>query len=339
MKLSELIQGLEVTIQGDANCIIKGVSTIQEAEPNRIAFLMNPAYRKFLATTKASAVILTEAEAKNCPVTAVITSNPYYVYAKIAAYFDNHPKTLAGIHPTVVIGKDCKVSPTASVGPHCVLGDGVTLGDHVVLGAGCVIGEYTEIGDQTRLDANVTLYHRIKVGKRVLILSGAVIGSDGFGLAKSKGSWHRVPQLGTVILEDDVEVGANTTIDRGAIDNTVISKGVKLDNQIQIGHNVYIGENTAIAGCVGIAGSSTIGKNCMMGGGSGMAGHVTLGDNVVVTGMTGVTKSLLEPGVYSGFPPVPNAEWRKTQARISRLKQLTDRIKALEAILEGEKNI
>lgn len=333
--LSELIQGLEVTIKGNADCVVRGVCTIQQSQTGHITFLMNPLYKKYLAATQAAAVILTEEDADSCPVNALICRDPYYTYAKIAAYFDQKMPTQPGCHPSVVMGKDCQIDSTASIGPHCVLGQGVKLGPGVVIGPACILGDGVEIGQQTRLDANVTLYHRIKIGQRVIIASGVVIGSDGFGIAKHKGVWLKVPQLGTVIIEDDVEIGANCSIDRGAIDNTVIEKGVKIDNLIQIGHNVRVGENTAIAGCVGIAGSTVVGKNCLIGGGVGIAGHLTIADNVMITGMTAVSKSIRTPGIYSSGVGgvVTNLEWRKNSARLHKLDQLAQRVKALEAML------
>jgi UDP-3-O-[3-hydroxymyristoyl] glucosamine N-acyltransferase len=213
-----------------------------------------------------------------------------------------------------------------------VIGEGVKIAANVIIAPGCVIGDDTEIDVGTCLDANVTLYHQIIVGKHVVISSGCVIGSDGFGIAKHKGEWHKVPQLGRVVIGDYVEIGSNCSIDRGAIDDTVIEKGVKLDNLIQIGHNVRIGENTAIAGCVGIAGSAVIGKNCLIGGCAGINGHITIADNVVITGMTVVSKSIREPGIYSSGVGglVTNLEWRKNSARLHRLDQLTKRVKNLE---------
>jgi UDP-3-O-[3-hydroxymyristoyl] glucosamine N-acyltransferase len=333
--LAELTQGLDVTIKGDPQCVIDGVTTIQQGEKNRVAFLMNSLYRKYLPTTEAAAVILLAEDADNCPVNAVICRDPYYIYAKIAAYFDDKPKAESGIHPTVVLGKHCSIAPTVSIGPNCVIGDHVKIHDHVVIGAGSVIGEWSEIDTHTVLHANVTLYHKISVGKRCIIASGTVIGSDGFGMAKHKGVWTKVPQLGRVIIGDEVEIGTNCSIDRGAIEDTVISNGVKLDNLIQIGHNVRIGENTALAGCVGVSGSTTLGKNCLIGGSVGFAGHLTIADNVMVTGGTAVTKSIREPGVYSSGVGglVTNLEWRKTSARIQRLDKLIERVKALETAL------
>jgi UDP-3-O-[3-hydroxymyristoyl] glucosamine N-acyltransferase len=296
---------------------------------------MNPLYKKYLSTTTASAVILLPDDAKLCPVNAVISGDPYYTYAKIAKYFDDKPKSAVGIHPTAVIGKYCDIDASASIGPHCVIGDYVKIGPKVVIGPSSVVGEYSEIGEETYLNANVTIYHKISIGKRVLIGGNTVIGSDGFGIAKNKGIWHKVPQLGGVVIEDDVEIGANCAIDRGAIENTVICRGVKLDNHIQIGHNVRIGENTAMAALVGIGGSTEIGKNCLIGGQTGFAGHIQVTDNVVVTGGSGVTSSIREPGVYSSgmHGVVTNREWKRNNARIHRLDKLMERVKELELAL------
>jgi len=338
--LAELTQGLTVEIHGDPHCVITGVGTIQEAQPGCITFLVNPLYKKHLPSTQATAVILSPDDAKELTerqsLNRVISTNPYYVYARIAAFFNPKPLAIPGIHPTAVIGRDCEIDPTVSVGPHCVIGNRVKLSEGVVIGAGCMIGEDSTIDADTVLEAKVVLYHQIKIGKRVVIASGTIIGSDGFGNARHQGKWHRVPQLGRVVIEDNVEIGANCAIDRGAIEDTVIEKGVRLDNLIQIGHNARIGENTAIAGCVGIAGSAVIGKNCLIGGGTGINGHITIADGVVVTGMTAVTKSIREPGIYSSGVGglVTNLEWRKNSARFHRLDQLMQRVKELEAALE-----
>lgn len=334
--LAELTKDLDVTIQGDPNCLIKGVCTIQQSRKDYITFLVNPTYKKYLPATKASAVILAASDANDCPTNAIIARDPYYTYAKIAVYFDTRPKQKAGIHPSAVIGDNCQIDPTASIGANCVIGNGSILAKHVIIGPGCCIGEEVEIGEGSRLDANVSLYHKVKIGKHVIIGSGTVIGSDGFGIAKHQGVWHKVPQLGSVIIEDDVEIGANCAIDRGAIDDTVIEKGVKLDNIIQIGHNVRLGEGTAIAGCVGIAGSAVIGKNCLIGGGAGVAGHISIADNVAITGASAITRTIHQPGIYSSGVGgvVPNAEWRKNSARVHRIDSLVQRIKTLEAALE-----
>jgi len=334
--LAELINGLDASIKGDPDCVVTGVGTIQHAKAGDIAFLMNPLYKKYLPDTQASAVILTEKESADCPVNAIISRDPYYTYAKIAAYFDEKPLPKPGIHPSAIIGEDCQIDPTASIGASCVIGNKVSIGAHVVLGPNCSLSDQIEIGENTLLDANVTIYHQVKIGRNVEISSGAVIGGDGFGLAKHKGVWQKIPQLGGVVIADDVEIGANCTIDRGAIENTVIERGVKLDNLVQVGHNVRIGESTAIAGCVGISGSTVIGKNCLVGGAAGFAGHLTIADDVVITGATEVTKSIREPGIYSSGVGglVTNLEWRKNSARVHRLQQLVDRVKALEYALE-----
>jgi UDP-3-O-[3-hydroxymyristoyl] glucosamine N-acyltransferase len=334
--LNELVKDLDITIKGDPNCKITGVSTIQQAQSGQITFLVNPLYKKFLTQTQASAVILSATDAESCTTNALIARDPYYAYAKIAAYFEVKSYVQPGIHASVTTGKDCKIDPTASIGANCVLGQGVKIGQNAIIAPGCYLGDNVEIGEHSRLDANVTLYHEVKVGKRVIISSGTVIGSDGFGIAKHQGVWHKVPQLGRVIIEDDVEIGANCAIDRGAIEDTVIEKGVKLDNLIQVGHNVRIGEGTAIAGCVGIAGSATIGKNCLIGGGTGVGGHITIADNVMITGMTAASKSIKEPGVYSSGVGgvVSNMEYKKNSARLHRLDQLIQRVKALEESIQ-----
>lgn len=334
--IKDLPKELDISVKGDPNCLVKGVCTIQESYPEHITFLVNPLYKKFLGTTEAAAVILSAEDAAECSVNVIVTRNPYYTYAKIAAYFNPRSTPDVGIHPTVVIGEDCEINDLVSIGPYTVIGNGVKIDRGVVIGPNCVIGEYSEIGAESRIDAKVTLYDRITIGQRVQISSGTVIGSDGFGIAKHKGEWHKVPQLGRVIIEDEVEIGANCAIDRGAIDNTVISKGAKLDNLIQVGHNVKIGENTAIAGCVGISGSAVIGKNCLIGGGVGIVGHITIADNVAITGATVVSKSIREPGMYSSGVGglVSNTEWRKNSARLMRLDHLIQRVKNLEKTKE-----
>lgn len=335
-KLADLIHGLDVTLKGDPDCLITGISPIQQSQPGHITFLTNSLYRKYLAHTQASAVILAEGDAGLCPVNAIISRNPYFTYAKIASFFAEQHDWVTGVHPTAVIGDHCMIADSAVVGANCSLGRHVKIGPNVIIGPGTIIGDHVEIGEGTQLDARVTIYHGVMIGRRSRVASGAVIGSDGFGFANQKGVWHKVPQLGSVILGDDVDIGANTTIDRGAVENTVIENGAKLDNLIQVGHNVRIGENTIIAGCVAIAGSTTIGKNCMIGGASTFAGHIVIGDNVMITGMTAVTKSINEPGIYSSgiVGAVTNKEFRKNNARFHRLENLMDRVKSLELALK-----
>lgn len=330
--LADLVHGLDIKIKGDPHCIIEGVCTIQNARPSHLTFLTNPLYKKYLVKTQAAAVILSDEDAENCPVNALITRNPYYAYSRIAQVFDTKNPIEKGIHATAVIGENSQIHPSARIGAYCVLGRHVVIGAGVILGPHCVIGDESSIGDDSKLDARVTIYHQVQLGNRVQLASGVVIGSDGFGIAKQNGVWHKVPQLGRVILGDDVEIGANTTIDRGAIEDTVIEKGVKIDNLVQVGHNVRVGENTAIAGCVGLAGSSSIGKNCLIGGGTGVNGHITVADNTVITGMTAVTKTISQSGIYSSGAGglMTNLEWKKNSARLNRLEKLIQRVKNLE---------
>lgn len=330
--LAELTKGLDVAIKGDSHCLIHGVCSIAHAEPGRITFLSNPAYKKYLTKTLATAVILTEKDVDGCDSNIVISSNPYYTYAKIAEFFLQPMQHSPSIHETASIGDGCHIADTVIIGAHCVIGNHVSIGDHVIIGPGSVIGDDVVIGEHSKLDAHVTLYHHVNIGQRTHISSGVVIGADGFGFANHQGHWHKVPQLGSVVIGNDVDIGANTTIDRGAVLDTVIEDGVKLDNLIQIGHNVKIGAHTIIAGCTGIAGSTVVGKHCMIGGASCLAGHIVIADKVMITGLTAVTKSIDTPGIYSSgiVGAVPNHEFRKNNARFHRLENLMERIKTLE---------
>ena len=340
-RLADLTKGLPVTIQGNDQILIAGIGTIEDAQAGQIAFLANPLYKRFLPTTKASAVILTPDQASEFAGTAVITSNPYFIYAKIAEYFSSTVAAASGIHPTAVVGAQCDIDPSASVGPYCVLGDRVKVGKNVSISAGTSIGADSCIGNDTRIDGKVSIYHQVRIGERCRIMAGAVIGSDGFGFANQSGEWHKVPQLGGVIIGDDVDIGANTSIDRGAVQDTLIGNGVKLDNLIQVGHNVEIGDHTIIAGCTAIAGSTIIGKYCMIGGASCFAGHLTVADKVIITGMTAVTKSIPQPGMYSSgiVGAVPNLEFRKNNARFHRLENLMQRVKDLETLLNNKSEV
>ncbi len=320
-ELANLVNG-ELHCRGEnaSELVIHQVATLDKAKEGEIAFLFDGKYRKFLKITRASAVILRVEDLDDCPVSAIVTQDPYLAYAKIAAWL-NQPKLARGdIHSSAIIDEYAKVDPTADIAANAVIEQYAVIGAHVQVGPGCVVAEGVTVGDYSRLVANVTLCHHISIGKRVLIHPGAVIGSDGFGLARENGAWVKIPQIGSVQIGDDVEIGANTTIDRGALKDTVIESGVKIDNLVQIAHNVRIGENSAIAGCVGIAGSATIGKRCMLGGGVGIAGHLEIADDVTITGMSLVTKSIREPGAYSSGWPVREARaWRRTVARVHRL--------------------
>lgn len=334
--LAELTKGLDVEISGDAACLIDGVATIQDASEGKITFLNNPLYRKHLASTRASAVIVSPNEAMACPVNTIVCKNPYYIYAKVAEFFARKNNGAQGVHPAAVLGEQCEIADSASIAANVVIGDRVKIAAGVTIGAGTTIGDDVVIGEDSCIDPGVTIYHQVKLGKRVRLMSGVVLGGDGFGFANEAGRWYKVPQLGGVVLGDDVDVGANTTIDRGAIGDTVIESGAKLDNLIQVGHNVKIGTNTIIAGCVAIAGSTVIGKNCMIGGRSAFAGHLEVVDGVMMTGGTDVTKSITEPGLYSSgiVGAVPNIEFRKNNARFNRLENLQQRVKKCETQLK-----
>ncbi len=303
-----------------SGCNIEQVSTLDGARKGQIAFLFDRKYRKFLKITRASAVILREQDAEGCSVPALITKDPYLAYAKIANLL-NTPKTASGsVHPSAVVHGNAKIDSSVDIAANSVIESNVVVGANVLIGPGCVIGEGAMIGDYTRLIANVTVCHHVSIGKRALIHPGAVLGSDGFGLARDGVAWVKIPHIGSVCVGDDVEIGANTTIDRGAIKDTVIENGVKLDNQVQVAHNVHIGEHSALAGCVGIAGSATIGKHCMLGGGVGIAGHLEIADDVTITGMSMVTKSIKKAGTYSSGWSVKEAkQWRRTVARVHQL--------------------
>lgn len=330
-RLGDLAQQLGVELIGDGDILITCADTIQDATDGAICFLANSKYRHYLTETSASAVILSKEDAENCAVACLVTDNPYLIYAKVASLLYPAAAVVGGRHVSAVVADTTRVHETAWIGPCCVIGADVEIAQGVFIGPGCVVENNCILGEGTRLVANVTLCHGSQIGKRVLVHPGAVIGSDGFGNANDQGAWCKVPQLGRVLIGDDVEIGANTTIDRGSIRDTVIGTGVRLDNQIQIAHNVHIGEHTAIAGCVGIAGSTTIGKYCTLGGGVGVSGHLEIGDNVHFSGQTLVTRSFKEPGYYSGnLPAVPNGEWRKTVARIRRLETTIQRLNKLE---------
>lgn len=329
--LGQLAERLDATLRGDETRVVSGLATLQDAGPDQLTFLANPQYRKFLADTRAAAVLLTPADAEGFAGDALLVPNPYLAYARLSHLFDPKPVAAPGIHPSAVVAPDAKVDPSASIGPGVVIESGAKIGAGVTIGAYSVVGARSVIGEGGWLAPRVTLYHDVRIGKRVVIQSGAVIGGEGFGFANEKGVWQKIAQIGGVTLGDDVEVGANTTIDRGALADTLIGNGVKLDNQIMIAHNVQVGDNTAMAGCVGISGSTKIGRNCMIAGGVGMVGHIEVCDGVFVTGMTMVTRSITEPGAYSsGTAMQPAAEWKKSAARIRQLDDMARRLQQLE---------
>ena len=326
-----LVQSAE---QGDANtCSIHSLATLTTAKAGQIAFLANSKYRQQLASTHASAVIISPDELIECKTHALVMDNPYMGYALTAKLLDTTPKAACGIHSSSVIADDVKMGENVNVGANAVIESGVTLADNVSIGAGCFVGKNVQIGNDTSLWSNVSVYHEVKIGHHCLIQANTVIGSDGFGYApvNEQYKWLKIPQLGSVIIGNYVEIGASTTIDRGALGNTEIKDGVILDNQIQIAHNVIIGENTAMAACSVIAGSTVMGKNCTIAGLVGVNGHINIADNCVLTAMAMVTKDISNSGVYSsGMPAAPNKEWNRTNARVKRLDLLTKKVKALE---------
>ncbi|MBA0209280.1 UDP-3-O-(3-hydroxymyristoyl)glucosamine N-acyltransferase [Pectobacterium sp. CHL-2024] len=331
IRLDALAQQLDAQLHGDGDIVITGVASMHSAKTGQITFLSDSRYREQLARTQASAVVLTEADLPYCQVAALVVKNPYLTYARMAQLLDTTPQPATDIAPSAVIAPDATLGQNVSVGANAVIESGAQLGDGVVIGPGCFIGKDARIGAGTRLWANVTIYHRVELGEHCLIQSGTVIGSDGFGYANDRGNWVKIPQLGTVRIGDRVEIGASTTIDRGALDDTVIGNGVIIDNQCQIAHNVVIGDNTAVAGGVIMAGSLKIGRYCMIGGASVINGHMEICDKVTVTGMGMVMRPITEPGVYSsGIPLQPNKVWRKTAALVMNIDEISKRLKAVE---------
>ncbi|MGM3192248.1 UDP-3-O-(3-hydroxymyristoyl)glucosamine N-acyltransferase [Dickeya dadantii subsp. dieffenbachiae] len=335
IRLDALAQQLDAQLHGDGDIVITAVASMHSAQAGQITFLSDSRYREQLNSIQASAVVLTEADLPFCDTAALVVKNPYLAYARMAQLMDTTPAPAQGIAPSAVIAPDARLGDGVSVGANAVIESGVELGNGAIVGAGCFIGKNARIGAGTRLWANVTIYHNVVLGEQCLIQSGAVIGSDGFGYANDRGNWIKIPQLGTVIIGDRVEIGASTTIDRGALDDTIIGNGVIIDNQCQIAHNVVIGDNTAVAGGVIMAGSLKIGRYCMIGGASVINGHMEICDKVTVTGMGMVMRPITEPGVYSsGIPLQPNKVWRKTAALVMNIDEMSKRLKAVERKLE-----
>lgn len=336
--LSEIASRLGGRVMGDAGVRITQVATLENAQPDQISFLTNSKYRAQLATTRAGAVILAEADADATELPRIVTDNPYAYFAKASAMLNPLPEAKPGVHPSAVVGAGAKVDATASIAATAVIGEGASIGAFSVIGEGCCIGANVVIGSRARLYPRVVIYHGCVIGDNVIAHSGAVIGADGFGIAMDEGRWIKIPQIGRVVIGNDVEIGANTTIDRGALDDTVIEDGVKLDNQIQVAHNVRIGAHTAIAGCVGIAGSTTIGRYCRIGGSAGILGHLQIADHVEVAAFTLIGKSIREAGSYAAiFPFSKTDDWRKNTVHLRHLDDLAKRIKTLEHELDSIK--
>ncbi|MBI4190564.1 MAG: UDP-3-O-(3-hydroxymyristoyl)glucosamine N-acyltransferase [Betaproteobacteria bacterium] len=332
-KLGDIAKRFGGELIGDPDIRIRQVATLESAQSTDITFVAQARYLPQLDRTRAGAVILGSDARDASGLSRIICTNPYAYFAKVSALLNPPAAVVPGIHKSAVVDKSARIAKSASIGACTVIGKGAQVGDKAIIGPGCFIGDKAIVGAATRLHANVTIYHQCRIGARCIAHSGVVIGSDGFGIAREDGVWKKIPQIGRVLIGDDVEIGANTTIDRGALDDTVIEDGVKLDNQIQIAHNVRIGAHTAIAACVGIAGSAKIGRNCALGGASMIYGHITLADNVSVSAGTLIMKSLEQPGTYTGvYPFSSHQRWLKNAAHLRQLDDLVKRLRELEGL-------
>ena len=334
-RLEDIVTRFGGRVLGNAGVLISQIATLDSAKADQIAFLANSKYRAQLDTTHAGAIILGVADAEATTLPRIVCENPYAYFAKLSAFLNPLPQVVAGIHPSAVVGDGVIISPSAQIDAHVVIGEGAKIGAHSVIMAGCNIGAGVVIGENARLYPRVVVYHDCVLGNNLIAHSGVVIGADGFGIAMDEGRWLKIPQIGRVVIGNDVEIGANTTIDRGALDDTVIEDDVKLDNQIQIAHNVRIGAHTAIAGCVGIAGSTSIGRYCRIGGSAGILGHLQIADYVEISSFTLVGKSIRERGSYCGIFPFSSTKvWSKNAAQLRHLDELADRVKQLEQKIE-----
>ena len=342
--LGELVLALGGEVAGDPLTAIEKVGTLEGAGPDAITFLTHQRFVRELQQTRAGAVILSATHRDVTVLPRIVCANPYAYFARVSALLHPLAAVAHGVHASASVGASAMLGQAVSVGPHAVIGARARIADHAIVGANCTIGEDASIGARTRLWPGVVVYADCHIGASCMLHAGVVIGADGFGNAWEAdgdgGRWIKVPQVGRVIIGDDVEIGANTTIDRGAIDDTVIEDGVRLDNLIMIAHNVHVGAHTAIAACTGIAGSTRIGRYCRIGGAVGIAGHLTLADHVEISGKTLITKSISQPGVYSGgYPFEESRQWRRNAIQIRHLDAMARQVKLLEkrlAQLEGK---
>ena len=338
LSLAALAERTGARLDGDGSTIVRRVGTLEHASPDAIVFLANPKYRSQLQTTRAAAVILASHDASSTSLPKLVSANPYATYARVAALLHPDAPVSSGIHPNAIVDDRASIGVDCSIGANAVVAAAATIGAGATIGPGCVIGAEASIGEQAVLHANVVIYSRCSIGARTVVHAGAVIGAEGFGMAEDAGRWVRIPQVGRVVVGDDCEIGANTTIDRGAIDDTVLENDVKLDNQIQIGHNCTIGAHTAIAGCAGIAGSVRIGRNCRIGGAAMIVGHLTIPDGTVISGGTLIAASPDAAGTYTSvFPALPHREWRKVAAQLRNIDMLAARVRELERIVREGK--
>jgi UDP-3-O-[3-hydroxymyristoyl] glucosamine N-acyltransferase len=329
--LGELAARFGCELHGSPDVVARRVGTLADAAPDAVTFLANSLYRSQLAQTRAAAVILAPRDRDACPVASLVHPEPYLIYARVASLLHPPPPVTAGVHSSAVVAASARVADSAEVGAHVAIGSDCRVEDGVVIGAGSVLAADVRVGSGTRIAPRVTLLEGVRIGKRCIVHAGAVIGADGFGFAPDHGKWQKIPQVGSVVIGDDVEIGANTTIDRGTIDDTVIEEGVKLDNLVQIAHNVRLGAHTIMAAMSGVAGSTKVGKRCMIGGGVVIVNQITICDDVMFTFRSIVTSSVDVPGTYSGHLPAEEAaKWRKSAARFRQLDALADRLSKLE---------
>ncbi|MCR9592174.1 UDP-3-O-(3-hydroxymyristoyl)glucosamine N-acyltransferase [Vibrio alginolyticus] len=340
LTLAELATITGGELFGDESLVVSRVAPMDKAQEGDVTFLSNPKYAKHLSECQATVVMVKAEHKDQCVGNTLVVSDPYVAFARVVQAMDTTPKPADDIAPSAVIAADVKVGENVTIGANAVIETGVELGDNVSVGAGCFIGKNAKLGNNTKLWANVTIYHEVSLGDDCLVQSGTVIGSDGFGYANDKGEWIKIPQLGSVRIGNRVEIGACTTIDRGALEDTIIEDNVILDNQLQIAHNVQIGYGTVMPGGTIVAGSTKIGKYCQIGGASVLNGHITIADGVAITGMGMVMRSIEEKGLYSsGIPLQTNREWRKTATRVHRIDEMNKRLKAVEKQLEQKEEI
>ena len=337
LRLADLVERFGGQLIGDGDLRVTAIAPLDQAGSTHLSFLSNAKLRAVAATSQAAALILSAADdaivGAQFKGSRIVTANPYAYFARVSTLFSALQALpfAAEIHPSACIDPSAVIAPTVHIGPHVVVSANVIIADHAIIEAGCFIGLGASVGESTHFHAHVTLHASCEIGARGIVHSGAVIGADGFGFANDGGKWIKIAQTGRVLIADDVEIGANTCIDRGALNDTVIEEGVKLDNQIQIGHNCRIGAHSAMAGCVGVAGSTIIGKHCTFGGAAMVLGHLTIADNVHISSGTMVTKSITESGQYTGFYPIAkNAEWEKSAVAVRNLSKMREKIRSLE---------
>lgn len=331
--LAEIAGLLDIELKGDESIRVNGIAGLEDAKPGQLSFLFTPSFRKYLKTTRASAVIMRDDHSGDCRIPVLIAADPRLAWAKISHYFDQRPQPDQSIHPGASVSATAKIGVNVTIGANVVIEDDVRLGDEVIIGPGCIVGTGCQIDVGTRLSANVTLYHQVTIGKNVIIHSGAVIGADGFGFAfdAEESCFQKIQQVYAVKIGDDVEIGAGTTIDRGALNDTVLGKGVKLDNQVQVGHNTTIGDHTVISGCTAIAGSTRIGSYCLLGGAVGIIDNLEITDHVEITAMTLVSQSITVPGRYSsGTGLLPNRDWKRNIVVFKKLGEILKRLQGVE---------